>query len=56
PIKQGQPYRTIHEQTQVSVTTIGRVARCLNLGTGGYDLIYGRLQRKQCLQGKEDAD
>ena len=39
-IKQNISYREIHEKTGVSVTTIGRVARCLNLGTGGYDLIY----------------
>jgi TrpR-related protein YerC/YecD len=46
PIKEGVPYRTIYEQTGVSVTTIGRVARCLSFGTGGYDLIYERSRRK----------
>ncbi|MCB1596949.1 MAG: DNA-binding transcriptional regulator, partial [Gammaproteobacteria bacterium] len=30
------PYRQIHDQTGVSVTTIGRVARSLNIGAGGY--------------------
>ena len=30
------PYRKIHELTGVSVTTIGRVARCLIAGSGGY--------------------
>ena len=30
------PYREIHERTAVSITTIGRVARCLNSGNGGY--------------------
>jgi len=29
-------YREIHEQTGVSVTTIGRVARFLTAGEGGY--------------------
>ncbi|MGB3763418.1 MAG: YerC/YecD family TrpR-related protein [Ornithinimicrobium sp.] len=33
-LAQGVPYRTIHDQTGVSVTTIGRVARCLEQGTG----------------------
>jgi len=33
---QGVPYREIHERTLVSVTTIGRVARTLERGTGGY--------------------
>lgn len=32
----GVPYREIHELTQVSVTTIGRVARTLERGAGGY--------------------
>ncbi|AOL19826.1 YerC/YecD family TrpR-related protein [Xanthomonas citri pv. malvacearum] len=32
----GVPYREIHELTQVSVTTIGRVARTLDHGAGGY--------------------
>ncbi len=32
----GVPYREIHELTQVSVTTIGRVARTLETGSGGY--------------------
>jgi len=46
PIKQGIPYRTIYEQTGVSVTTIGRVARCLTQGEGGYNLIFDRVKRK----------
>lgn len=42
-LQQGIPYRTIHEQTGVSVTTITRVARCLTMGSGGYELIAERL-------------
>lgn len=30
------PYREIHDRTAVSVTTIGRVARTLERGAGGY--------------------
>jgi len=30
------PYREIHDRTMVSVTTIGRVARTLERGEGGY--------------------
>lgn len=44
-LQQGIPYRTIHEQTGVSVTTITRVARCLTMGSGGYELIAERLGR-----------
>ena len=32
----GVPYRDIHDRTGVSVTTIGRVARTYETGTGGY--------------------
>ncbi len=45
-IKQNTSYRQIHEETGVSVTTIGRVARSLHLGTGGYQQIYNRIQPK----------
>lgn len=44
-IKQGRSYREIYAITGVSVTTIGRVARCIMYGTGGYDLIYGRVSK-----------
>ncbi len=33
-LAEGVPYRSIHDQTGVSVTTIGRVARCLESGNG----------------------
>ena len=39
----GEPYREIHEHTAVSVTTIGRVARCLEQGSGGYRLAVSRV-------------
>lgn len=41
----GLPYRQIQERTGVSVTTIGRVARCLNDGAGGYATALRRLRR-----------
>lgn len=39
----GVPYREIHEHTAVSVTTIGRVARSLAEGAGGYRRAAQRL-------------
>ena len=39
----GMPYREIAKQTGVSVTTIGRVARYLGAGNGGYALAARRL-------------
>ena len=38
---QGIAYREIHERTSVSVTTIGRVARFLSQGNGGYRAAIG---------------
>lgn len=46
-IKAGKPYRQIYEETGVSVTTVGRVARSLSLGEDGYNLIYDRLEKNQ---------
>jgi TrpR-related protein YerC/YecD len=40
----GTPYREIHDRTLVSVTTIGRVARTLERGAGGYAAAAHRLR------------
>ena len=45
-LQRGLPYRKIHGHTGVSVTTIGRVARYLAQGNGGYVLAAGRLARR----------
>jgi TrpR-related protein YerC/YecD len=43
-LEDGLPYRRIHELTGVSVTTIGRVARFLASGNGGYRTALERLR------------
>lgn len=43
-LERGLPYRDIHKQTGVSVTTIGRVARYLMAGNGGYRAVTERLK------------
>lgn len=35
-LAEGMPYRRIYEVTGVSVTTVGRIAKCLDGGAGGY--------------------
>ncbi len=45
-LQREMPYREIHRQTGVSVTTIGRVARYLTDGNGGYALAVRRLQER----------
>lgn len=42
-LEQGLPYRQIHDLTGVSVTTIGRVARFLVDGFGGYATVLNRI-------------
>jgi TrpR-related protein YerC/YecD len=44
-LEQGFPYRDIREMTEVSVTTIGRVARFIEHGTGGYRIALERLEK-----------
>jgi TrpR-related protein YerC/YecD len=51
-LDQGKPYREIHELTGVSVTTVGRVARYLESGNGGYRMALERI--KQGGRGSED--
>ena len=45
-LDQGLSYRDIREQTGVSVTTVGRVARFIEQGTGGYRTALGRIDTK----------
>lgn len=42
-LQQDMSYREISAKTGVSVTTVGRVARSLNYGEGGYELLLERL-------------
>jgi TrpR-related protein YerC/YecD len=44
PLKRSMPYRKIHELTGVSTTTIGRVARFLTGGNGGYATAAKRVE------------
>lgn len=46
-LQQNLPYRRIHELTGVSVTTIGRVARFLSDGFGGYETAVLRTAKKR---------
>ncbi len=46
-LEQGLPYRKIHDLTGVSVTTIGRVARFLTDGFGGYQTAIERTHHSE---------
>ena len=55
-LQRGLPYREIHRQTGVSVTTIGRVARFLSNGNGGYALACRRLGSMRRADAARTAD
>lgn len=42
-LRMGTSYAAINAQTGVSTATISRVSRCLEYGSGGYDLVLSRL-------------
>jgi len=46
-LRKGVPYREIYDLTGVSVTTIGRVARSLEHGAGGYAAAIDRLATRR---------
>ena len=45
-LDQGLTYRDISDLTRVSVTTIGRVARFMEMGNGGYRTVLDRFRKK----------
>ncbi|MCF0148212.1 MAG: TrpR-like protein YerC/YecD [Clostridium sp.] len=44
-LKEKKVYTEIAEKTGASTATISRVNKCLNYGTGGYELILNRLEK-----------
>ena len=42
-LDRGEPYTSISEKTGASATTIARVSKALNYGSGGYRLILDKL-------------
>lgn len=44
-LKEKKVYTEIAEETGASTATISRVNKCLNYGTGGYNLILERLEK-----------
>ena len=42
-LKQGHNYQKISREIGISTATISRVSKCINYGSGGYNLILERL-------------
>ena len=53
-LDRGLSYREIRELTNVSVTTIGRVARFMELGNGGYRRLLDRLDNTEMEKSDND--
>lgn len=45
-LKEKSVYTEIAEKTGASTATISRVNKCLNYGTGGYNIVLDRLEEK----------
>ena len=43
-LDRGEVYADIQDDTGASATTIARVAKCLNYGEGGYQMVLERLK------------
>lgn len=41
-LKKGYNYQSISKETGASTATISRVNKCLNYGSGGYDIVLGK--------------
>lgn len=46
-LSEGYSYKKIMEQVEVSTATIGRVSKCLNYGTGGYQNVIEKLKAEE---------
>ena len=46
-LREGMNYQTISKKVGVSTTTISRVSRCINYGSGGYKIVLDRLEEEE---------
>jgi len=45
-LKKGISYTQITKETGASAATISRVSKCCEYGTGGYDVVFGRMEKE----------
>ena len=46
-LKDGENYVIIARETGMSTATISRVSKCLEYGSGGYDIVLDRLEKME---------
>ena len=49
-LREKKTYLDIAERTGASTATISRVNRSLNYGNDGYELVFGRMEKKETEQ------
>ena len=45
-LKKGENYSVVCRETGMSTATVSRVNKCLEYGTGGYDIVFERIKEK----------
>lgn len=43
-LRENQSYQNVMDKLDISTATIGRISRCLNYGSGGYDAAIEKLK------------
>ncbi|HLR79265.1 MAG TPA: YerC/YecD family TrpR-related protein [Bacillota bacterium] len=46
-LTEGKTYSAIEQETNASTATISRVRRCIDYGSGGYELVLDRMANQQ---------
>ena len=46
-LKAGENYASVGKETGMSTATISRVSRCLEYGSGGYDMVIERMDENR---------
>lgn len=46
-LESGKTYNEIEKKTKAATTTISRVRRCLDYGSGGYNLVLDRIEKEK---------
>ena len=46
-LRDGENYASVGKETGMSTATISRVSRCLEYGSGGYDIVLERMNKKR---------
>lgn len=55
-LDEGVSYATVSKRVGVSSTTVSRVSKCLNGGSGGYRLVLDRLAQERLARERPEQD